>query len=350
MSLDAVSGGEIYIALQAGFPAERIEFHGNNKSYDELDFAIKNGVGLIIADADDEPKMIDEIAKKYGRKQDILIRIAPGIDPDTHPNISTGSNSTKFGFEIDEKIIYPFIKSILELDNVNLRGIHNHIGSQIFENRGHIAALAPALSIIRGVKERFGIALLELNIGGGFAINYLPEDESKSFAYYLDPVMAEVKRYCGEAGMSVPTIIVEPGRSIVGEAGITLYTVGSRRVSPGVRSYISVDGGMTDNIRPAMYGAKYHAVLANHADEPKDEIVTICGSCCESGDMVIFDAELPYASRGDILVVFSTGAYGHVLASNYNKHLMPEIIMIEDGSPRIILRRQTFTDLIALEV
>ncbi|MDR0852707.1 MAG: diaminopimelate decarboxylase [Clostridiales Family XIII bacterium] len=350
--LDVVSGGELYTAIAAGFPAARIEFHGNNKSYEELDRAIGYGVGKIIIDAFGELEMIENLAEKYSRNVNVLFRITPAVEVDTHSFISTGHADSKFGFSMDARDegnlngIYSLFQKAIESKFVTLSGIHFHIGSQLFTNKSHLDALAVALGVYREVNDRFGYALPEINIGGGFGANYTEADDRKPYSYFLDPVMEEVQRFCAQYDLKEPTIVIEPGRSIVGEAGITLYTVGSIRTSGGGTKYVSIDGGMPDNIRPALYGAKYEAILANKADEPVSETVTICGKCCETGDKIIEDGTLARAERGDILAVFTTGAYGYSMASNYNRLPVPAVLFVADGKVKEIVKRQTFEDLI----
>jgi diaminopimelate decarboxylase len=271
------------------------------------------------------------------------------VDAHTHDFISTGKKDSKFGFPLQREILFPHLQNAIDSPYLTLKGIHFHIGSQLHDNATHLAALSAALCIYRDVKEKLGYLLEDLNIGGGFGIHYTEEDDVKPYSYFLDPVMAEVSRFCAEAGLPEPTIVIEPGRSIVGEAGLTLYRVGSIKTIEGVRKYVSVDGGMSDNIRPALYGAKYECVLAEKTDEPKEDVVTICGKLCETGDKLINDAKIASASRGDLLAVFSTGAYGYSMASNYNKNPIPGVVLIDRGVPKQIVRRQTLEDLIRNE-
>ncbi|MDR1028214.1 MAG: diaminopimelate decarboxylase [Clostridiales Family XIII bacterium] len=350
LSLDVVSGGELYTAIRAGFPTERIEFHGNNKSYAELEMAIEYGVGHIIIDAFDELSVIEELCERYGKTVKVLYRITPEVDADTHRHISTGGKGSKFGFSMEESVIYPLLKEAIDSEYVTLAGIHFHVGSQLFENAGHLQALKKALALFKGVRDRYGYELPEINVGGGFGIAYTSEDERKSFGYFLDPIMEETERFCRANGLTRPTIVTEPGRSIVGESGITLYTVGSVKEIEGVRTYVSVDGGMSDNIRPALYGAKYEGMIANKANAIPTTTVTVCGKCCESGDKLIKDALFVEAQRGDILAVFSTGAYGYSMANNYNKQPIPAAVMVEEGKARLIVKRQSYYDLIRNEL
>jgi diaminopimelate decarboxylase len=261
----------------------------------------------------------------------------------------TGHAGSKFGFPADGEELYALIGAAMRSDSVDFEGIHFHIGSQIFTNESHLAALRRALGILSEIKSRYGCNTPELNIGGGFAIRYTSGDEPKPYGYYLDPVMGEVLEHCAAHGLEAPVVTVEPGRSIVGEAGVTLYTVGAIRENNAHR-FVAVDGGMTDNIRPALYGAKYEAVIANRADAPADAVVTVVGKCCESGDRLIEDARLQTAYSGDILAVYSTGAYGYSMANNYNKLPLPAVVLIGDGKPRLIVRRQAYDDLISRDI
>jgi diaminopimelate decarboxylase len=368
LSLDVVSGGELYTAIRAGFPPERIEFHGNNKTPEELALALNYGVGRFIVDAPDELSLIEELLSRVGdaRRKDtgavsfcpasssyrpkMLFRVNPGVDADTHGHIMTGHAGSKFGFPSDGEELYTLIGDAIRSGLVDFGGIHFHVGSQIFTNDSYLAALRCALEILKGIKDRYGCDAPELNIGGGFAIRYTSGDEPRSYGYYLDPVMRETVEYCAAHGIKTPTVTVEPGRSIVGEAGVTLYTVGAIREAQNGRTFVAVDGGMTDNIRPALYGAKYEAAVANKAGEPATETVTVVGKCCESGDRLIEEARLPAVTSGDILAVYSTGAYGYSMANNYPKLPLPAVALIEDGGARLIVKRQSYKDLISRDI
>ncbi|MDR3225350.1 MAG: diaminopimelate decarboxylase [Clostridiales Family XIII bacterium] len=364
LCLDVVSGGELYTALRAGFPPERIIFHGSNKTPQEIEAAALAGDIRITVDAGGEVDMIERVCDKiestgltvpWGKDRQgapvrVLFRINPRVDIHGHEYMATGKADSKFGFSIDEDVIYPAIGRAADAKHVTPVGIHFHVGSQVFDNKAHLAALEEALKIMKGAKDRLGIELTELNIGGGYGIRYADGDVRRPYSYFVDPVMARVNEYCAENGLAAPKVIIEPGRSIVGDAGVTLYTVGSIREIAGVRKFVSVDGGMTDNIRPALYGAKYEAVVANKAGEPADECVTVVGKCCESGDRLIEDATLACAGAGDILAVFTTGAYGYSMASNYNKLPIPAVALIDEGTAKLIVRRQTYDDLIARDL
>lgn len=349
LSIDVVSGGELYTAISIGFPAERIEFNGNNKLYDELKMAIDYGVGRIIVDGLDELDIIEQICKKTNQKANIMYRITPGVTSDTHDYIVTGKKDSKFGIPLDDGVFYPAIRDAIESPWVNFFGLHFHLGSQLFDNSSHIQALDILLSYVDEIRERFDHEIKELNLGGGFGIKYTDE-KRMSFSYFLDPMMERIESHYKSIGLERPVVVIEPGRSIVGEAGITLYTVGTIKDIKDVRKYVSIDGGMTDNIRPALYQAEYTGVIANKMDQDKDDLVTISGKCCESGDILIKDVKIAKAERGDIFCVFSTGAYGHSMASNYNKNPIPAVVMVKDGKDSLIVKRQSYDHMISNEV
>ncbi len=349
LSIDVVSGGELYTAIAVGFPAERIEFNGNNKLVEELRMAIDYGVGRIIIDGLQELKLIEGICRDKKKRVNVLYRITPGVKSDTHDYIVTGKKDSKFGIPLDEDIFYPAIKEAIDSEWVNFYGLHFHVGSQLFDNASHLKAFETMLFYTDEIRARFGFELKELNIGGGFGITYTDE-ERKPFSYFLDPIMEIIEEHFKDLGIERPSIVIEPGRSMVGEAGITLYTVGSIKDIKGVRKYVSIDGGMTDNIRPALYGAKYQGVLANRLNKMADDLVTISGKCCESGDILIKDIKIPKAKAGDIFAVFSTGAYGYSMASNYNKNPLPAVVLVKEGKDSLIVKRQTYEDMIKNEI
>lgn len=350
LCMDVVSGGELYTAMKAGFPAERIELNGNNKSVEELELAVEYGIGRIIVDGLDELEIIEAICKDKGKKADILYRVTPGVKSDSHDYIVTGKKDSKFGIPLDDEVIFPAVEKAINSEYVNFLGFHFHVGSQLHDNESHLKALDIVLKLIKDTKEKYGFATPELNIGGGFGIKYTDADISKSYAYFLDPMMEKIQQFSKDLGITRPEIVIEPGRSIIGEAGITLYTVGTIKDIKGVRKYVSVDGGMTDNIRPALYQAKYEGLAANKADEPKTDTVTICGKCCESGDVLIRDAQVTQLKRGDIFAVFSTGAYGYAMASNYNKNPLPATVLVKNGKAELIVKRQSYEHMIENEL
>lgn len=348
--LDVVSGGELFIALKSGFPSEKIEFNGNNKLDDELEMAIEHNIGRIIVDSISELDRIERICKTKNKKVNVLYRITPGVDIDTHDYVKTGKRDSKFGIPIEENIFFSYVKRAIESDYVHFLGFHFHIGSQLHDNRPYIIALNIVLKISEEIMKRYNYVIKEINIGGGFGIKYNKDDIVRPYSYFFDPIMKQVKDFTASHNIEQPAIVVEPGRSIIGEAGITLYTIGNIKEIKGIRTYLAVDGGMTDNIRPALYGSKYNCIIADNASGIKDTKYTICGKCCESGDILIKDAILPKANVGNLIAVFSTGAYCMTMSSNYNKLLKPAVIMIENEQSKLIVKRQTYEELIADEV
>ena len=349
LSIDVVSGGELYTAIAANFPADRIEFNGNNKLQEELNMAIDYGVGRIIIDGLQELRLIEDICEKKNKKVKVLYRITPGVKSDSHDYIVTGKKDSKFGIPLDEDVFYPAIKDALDSKWVDFYGLHFHVGSQLLDNASHLEALNVLLNLTEEIRKRFKFEVKELNIGGGFGINYTDE-ERKPYSYFLDPIMERIESHFKALNIERPSIVIEPGRSMVGEAGITLYTVGSIKNISGVRKYVSVDGGMTDNIRPALYDAKYKGVIANKMGEEADDLVTISGKCCESGDILIRDIKIPKAKAGDILAVFSTGAYSYSMSSNYNGIPRPPVVMVCEGKDRLIVKRETYEDLVRNDI
>ncbi len=346
--VDVVTGGELYTCLKAGFPAERIEFNGNNKSVKELEMAVDNNVGRIIVDNTDELEVLEEICKEKNKKMNVLYRITPGTKSNTHAHIDTGQKDSKFGIALNEEIIYPAIEKGIKSDHLNFKGLHFHVGSQLLDNASHLQAIETSLNLLKETKERFGYVMEELNVGGGFGIKYTEEDELKPFNYFLDPVMERVEAFSQELGIKRPAIVTEPGRSMMGGSAM-LYTIGAVKEIPNIRKYVAVDGGMSDNLRPAMYSSKYEGAVANKMNEKAEEKVTICGKCCESGDVIIKDFEGPKLERGDIFAVFST-AYCYSLASNYNKNPIPPTIMLKDGESKVIVKRQSYEDLTQYDI
>ena len=353
IGVDVVSGGELYTALQAGFPAEKIYMHGNNKLDYELEEALAAGIGCIVADAYSEIDKIDAIAKKYGIKQRILLRINPGVEAHTHAFVQTATTDSKFGFSISGGAAEQITAYAMQKENVALEGYHCHIGSQIFEKQSFVLAVEKCMDFAAQMQEKLGLVLKTLNIGGGFGIWYTDEDRKISpegYAEYLEALIAAVKSKAQEKGMKLPYLLLEPGRSIIGEAGITLYTVGAIKEIPGVKKYVAVDGGMFDNPRYALYEAKYTPLLANRATEENTELVTIAGKCCESGDIIAANVYLPKAETGDVLAVLSTGAYNYSMAMNYNRNKIPPCVLVHEGQAEYIVRPQTYEDLVRNDV
>lgn len=351
LGVDVVSGGELYAALKAGVDPESVVFHGNAKTLDELEYAIKSDVGRIISDNLREINEVERIAARLGKKVKLLYRITPGVDSHTHRFISTGSLDSKFGIPLDASVRNDYIRAALNSPHIDFRGFHFHIGSQIRDNFSHLAALGVALRLIADVHADYGFDVSELNLGGGFGIRYLPGEPEIELGYFLDPMMQLIRFETEKAGIPMPMVTIEPGRWIVGEAGITLYEVRSVKTIPGIRTYVGVDGGMTDNIRPALYEADYYALSANKADWSHDTVVTLAGKCCESGDILIRDIALAEPKPGDIVAVFSTGAYNHSMASNYNRIPRPAVVMTsEEGRHRLSVRRESYEDLLIREL
>lgn len=349
MCVDVVSGGELYTAMKAGFPPECIEFNGNNKLYKELEMAVDYGIGRIIVDGLSELSAIEDICSRKNKKMNVLFRITPGVKSDSHDYIVTGKKDSKFGIPLDDEILFPLVEQAVKSKYVNFLGFHFHVGSQLFSNRSYLEALDIVLELSKKIRKNCGCEIKELNVGGGFGITYTNE-ERKPYSYFLDAMMEKITRFFESEGARRPAVVIEPGRSIVGEAGITLYTIGSIKEIPGVRKYVSVDGGMTDNIRPALYQAVYDGMVANRADSPKTDKVTVCGKCCESGDILIRDIEIPQAEPGDVFAVFSTGAYGYSMASNYNKIGVPPVVFVREGKDTLVVKGQSYEDLIRNEI
>ena len=353
IGVDVVSGGELYTAVKAGFPADKIYMHGNNKLKSELEFAVEAGVGTIIVDSYDEADMLDELCAARSVKQKVLIRINPGVEAHTHAFVQTARTDSKFGFSVSDGTAEKMTAYILKKPNLELHGYHCHIGSQIFEKQSFVLAAQKAMDFIAAVKNDCGFEADTLNIGGGFGIWYTDEDakiDVKGYAGYLEALIAAVKEKAEEHSLKQPFLLIEPGRSIVGEAGITLYTVGAIKDIPGIKKYVAIDGGMFDNPRYALYQSKYTVLLANRANDACTEKVTIAGKCCESGDLIAVDVPLPAAKRGDIAAVLSTGAYNYSMASNYNRNFIPPAILVNEGRAEYIIKPQTYEDLVRNDV
>lgn len=350
MGVDVVSGGELYTALKSGFPAERIFFHGNNKTYDELLFAIKNGVGRIIVDNLTELQILNKIAKETNSSVKIGLRIKPGIDAHTHDYIRTGQIDSKFGFAIENGEALEAVKSALSYDNLTLTQLHCHIGSQIFDTQPFCDAVKVMLSFINTIHKVTNVWISELNIGGGLGAKYTDADEPLEIEDYLAPVAETLHSFCNENNIPEPEFHIEPGRSIVGEAGTTLYTVGSIKEIKDIRTYISIDGGMADNIRYALYQAEYTVINAVKNTGNLINNITIAGKCCESGDLIQEGVSLIEPHIGDILAVLTTGAYNYSMSSNYNRITRPAMVMVKDGSHRLVIRRESYDDLIKNDI
>ncbi|MBO5415909.1 MAG: diaminopimelate decarboxylase [Clostridia bacterium] len=350
MGVDCVSGGELYTAKKAGFPAEKIYFHGNNKTDKDISDAMDMGVGTFVVDNDDELSALSAEAKRRGVTQRILLRITPGIDPHTHKAVVTGNVDSKFGNAIVTGQAMNIVKRAIATEGVELAGLHCHIGSQIFDIEPFADAADIMIRFIADIKKECDFEIKELNLGGGLGVRYTEYDREINYAEAIRDIAAVVTGYCRENGIKMPRVILEPGRSLVAAAGATLYTVGSVKEIEGFRNYISVDGGMPDNPRYALYQSQYTALIANRAGEPRDYRATLAGRCCESGDLLGENMEIQRAQRGDILAVLVTGAYNYSMASNYNRLPRPPIIMVKDGVPRVAVRRETYEDITANDI
>uniref|UniRef100_UPI0039EACCBC diaminopimelate decarboxylase n=1 Tax=Clostridium perfringens TaxID=1502 RepID=UPI0039EACCBC len=347
--LDVVSGGELYTAYKAGFPLERIYFHGNNKSDYEIDLGVRLEIGRFIVDNIHELEVLNSIAQEYGRVQKVYLRITPGVEAHTHEYIKTGQLDSKFGFPVIGDTVYDAIKRAMELEYIELNGLHCHIGSQIFDLEPFEDTTEIMLNLINDIKEKLGYEIKELDLGGGFGIYYTEGDKPKEIEEYCSVIINKADEICRKLNMNVPILSIEPGRSIVGNAGLTLYTVGAIKEIPNIRKYVSVDGGMSDNIRPALYSANYESLIANRVFDNSKEIVTVAGKCCESGDVLLNSIEMPRMETGDILAIMSTGAYGHSMANNYNRIPKAAVISVSNGISKVMCKRETYEDLLRNE-
>lgn len=346
LGLDVVSEGELYTALSVGFPPEKLCFHGNNKTDSELSFALEKGVGRIIVDNIYELERLNRLAEQTGRSANIMYRIKPGIDAHTHNFIMTGQIDSKFGFALETGEAYEAVKKAIECSHINLVGLHCHIGSQIFDIDPFVRAAEVMLTFIAKIKDELGFEVKELNLGGGFGIKYTEEDAPVAYDKYMEKVSEKVKEVCAEKNVKLPFILIEPGRSIAAPAGITLYTVGGRKEIPNIRTYVSIDGGMCDNPRYALYQSKYDVEVANKANLPKSETVTVAGKCCETGDLIGEGMPIQPVEPGDILAVLATGAYNYSMSSNYNRIPKPAVVMLRDGKSRVVVKRETLEDIV----
>ena len=342
LSVDVASGGELHLALRAGFGPGRVYFHGNNKTEAELRLAHESGVGHVVCDSFDEIERLDNLCKD---PQEVLIRVTPGIKADTHSFIQTGQLDSKFGFGLEDGLAARAIEAVRASAHLRLAGLHAHIGSQIFE----LEPYTKTIEALARLADDAGLSSDELrllNVGGGLGIAYEPGDAPPAISSYVDLKVEGV----GRVFDPMPRILVEPGRSIVGNSAVTLYRAGTVKEIPGVRTYVAVDGGMSDNLRPMLYGARYHAVIANRVAASADTRVTIAGMHCESSDVIVSDVEMAQPKVGDLIATPATGAYGHAMANNYNGMTRPPVIMCRDGEARLVVRRETYEDLSARDV
>ena len=349
MGADVVSAGELYLAKSANFPMEKVYFHGNSKTDDDIRFAMDCGVGCFIVDNPDELAAVQRFAAERGIRQRCLLRLTPGIDPHTFEAVATGKVDSKFGIPMETGQAMAFAALALRQPNLDVEGIHAHVGSQVFDSQVFYDTADIMLRFIAEMRDKLGCEARVLNLGGGYGVRYVDTDPTVNIGYELSTVAEHIRKGCEALGIRQPKILMEPGRSIVADAGLTLYTVQSTKTIPGYRSYVSIDGGMTDNPRYALYRSAYTVYLANKMEEPADFVCTVGGRCCESGDMIQEDVALPAPVRGDILAVCTTGAYNYSMASNYNTVGRPPIVMVDGDRDYVAVRRETFQDMAARE-
>jgi diaminopimelate decarboxylase len=350
MGIDVVSGGELYTAIKAGFPMENVYFHGNNKIPSEIKLGIDNNIGCFVIDNEYELGIIQRLASESGKKVKALLRITPGVSGHTHEYISTGQIDSKFGFSIQDDVALNAVKVVLECPNIHFAGIHCHIGSQIYRIEAYREAVKVMTTLMQQIKLELSVETEELNMGGGFGVFDNDRDKQVDIVEFIETIMTTIDEQCSIKDIKRPRILIEPGRWMVGEAGITLYTIGAIKEIKGIRKYVSVDGGMADNPRHALYKAVYRAIVANKANEPCTDLVTIAGKCCESGDILIRNLKTPSLESGDILAVYGTGAYNYSMSSNYNRLPRPALVMVNNGDSKVIVRRETYEDLLRNEL
>ena len=349
MGIDVVSPGEIYTASAAGFPMDRAFFHGNNKTDDEIAYAMDKQIGYFIVDNFDELAAVQKEAAKRGITQKILLRVTPGIDPHTHQKISTGNVDSKFGVAMQTGQALEFVKQALSMDNLSLRGFHCHVGSQLFDIEPLREAGRTMVRFACEAKDRFGYSVQLLDLGGGLGVRYVDSDPEIDLAASIREIADVVKAECAACGLDVPAIMMEPGRSIVADAGLTLYTVGSKKEISGIKNYVSIDGGMTDNPRYTLYSSDYTVLNAGKMHEPADYVCSVAGKCCESGDLIQEGVHIATPERGDLLAVCTTGAYNYSMSSNYNAIPRPPVVMIRQGEAYVAVERETFDDMLACQ-
>jgi diaminopimelate decarboxylase len=337
-------------AKRANFPMSRVQVHGNNKTPAELAECVEAGVGRVVVDNFDELERLSAIAVERGTSQPVLVRVTPGVEADTHDFIMTGSEDSKFGFGLNQGLAMEAVKRAVALPGIDFDGLHMHIGSQIFALHSFAKAIEVIVQFMHDIQAETGVSVRMLDVGGGLGVAYGAPDEPSSVKEYGKVVVDGIKEECERHGLAVPHMAVEPGRSIVANAGVTLYTVGTVKEIPGIRTYVAVDGGMSDNIRTALYDAHYEALIANKADQPREMVATVAGKHCESGDIVVNDAPLQHPEVGDILCVCATGAYCQSMSSNYNKNVRPGVVFVRDGAWRFVIRRETYDDLMKCEL
>ena len=350
LGVDVASGGELHTALRAGVPARDLYFHGNNKTLDEVEYGLRTGVGRCVVDNEHEFDLLETVTARLDTTADILLRLTPGIEPHTHQAIRTGGVDSKFGFGMLDGAAYRAVVRASRMPRVRLRGLHAHIGSQVCDLEPFRMSAAALVDFAARIRDELDVTVEELNLGGGLGIRYVPADEPPRIADFVRALAVVVTARLGAHRLSHPRLFLEPGRSIVGSAGVTLYTVGAVKSIPGVRTYVSVDGGMFENPRPALYGAQYEAVAAARAADAATDTVAVAGRCCESGDVLIWEARLPPVRSGDLLAVFGTGAYTYSMASNYNRFPRPAVVLAGHGRGRCVVERETYDDLLRKDV
>ena len=349
LGLDVVSGGELAVAIAGGLSPTQVYFHGNNKTPQELREAVQQGIGRIVVDSFHELQLLDEISRELGKKQEILVRVSPGIDPHTHAYTTTGIIDSKFGFSIQTGHAAIAVRDALQAPNLELKGLHFHLGSPIFELEPYQAATDLVLRFAADFRED-GWTIQEFSPGGGFAIAYTRDNKPPEISEYAEAITSTLKATSAELDIPLPRLIIEPGRSIIGPSGVALYRIGAIKEIPGIRKYVSVDGGMGDNIRPALYQAAYEVCSAGKMNQEADDLVTIAGKYCESGDILASDVLLPSVTSGDVLAIPASGAYCPSMASNYNLNPRPPIVLVKDGTSRLMRRRETYQDMMLCDV
>lgn len=349
LGLDVVSGGELYTAIQAGFPLEKIYFHGNNKSRDELEMAIEQRVGTIVLDNALEAETLSNLLPE-GQIMRVLLRVNPGIEAHTHAYIATATNDSKFGVDLFSEDTLDLIKRLSTNPKLHFSGLHCHIGSQILDGTSYQKEAEVLLRFVKALKENSGITIRELNLGGGFGVRYTQDDEPIDLEAFLPELLDKVGSLCHDLQIEVPKLLIEPGRSIVAEAGLSIYEIGGVKTTSSGKRYVMVDGSMADAIRPALYQADYEAILVSRTDMPRSEHYSIAGKACESGDILIRDIALPEVRRGEYLAVFSTGAYHYSMASNYNRFLKPAVVFVNGDLLRCVVKRENYADLIRNDI
>ena len=350
MGIDVVSSGEIFTALKANFPLSQAYFHSNNKTDWDIAFAMDHGIGYFVVDNREELDAIHQIAGEKGLKQPVLLRLTPGIDPHTYEAVATGKVDSKFGTAIETGQALEMVRYALGLENIDLKGIHCHVGSQVFGEDIYERASEIMLTFMAQCRDTFGVTLEQLDMGGGYGVRYVDTDGFVDIPAAIGRVAAFMKETCAKLGMELPKISMEPGRSIVADAGLTLYSVGTIKKITGYKNYVSVDGGMTDNPRYALYGSKYTVYLASRPNDPKDLTADVVGRCCESGDMIQPDVQMPEPRRGEILAVCTTGAYNYSMASNYNRINRPAVVMVTPETSYVAVKRESLEDLVRNDV